>query len=312
MSTHTTTNPPLRNEYPDGMNSLSIEPLYLEIFSNENESNQEQLLGHGTAFLIDASPNRSKCDDRRTLKFTTAGHCLTGKNFFHPNQLLDKQGRSPTFVRIHLPKRLSIGWDPFDVALLDGNHKPTYQIIKHKGMKCDIATFELECTVDFGAEYHLALPDPMCFRRHPFNKSTDWMLDSVGCDQLLISGFPLSRKNQKFALTIPAVIASEPRFPFEFPIGQNNFVEYPFFLVSARTWTGQSGSPVYRSASAGFGARPEGWLLAAGGTHNIVGIYTSRLHPNIQGIDSNQHSDLGVVWPLNLLVDAMYERCPST
>jgi hypothetical protein len=302
MSITTSLNSPPKNEYPEGMNSLSIEPLYLELLC-KYDGCEEKKLAHGTAFLIAASPNRAEGDRRRTMKFATAGHCLTGRNFLQPEKHLDNKNKSePNIAKIWLPKRLTHGWDAFDIELLDSEGKVKYKIIEHEGLACDIATFELECTVDFEEKYHLALPDPMCFRRHPFKASTDWMLDSVGC-QLLISGFPLTRSDQKFALTIPAVIASEPRFPFEFLDGKNGFREYPFFLVSARTWTGQSGSPVYRSASNGFGAMPQGWLLAAGGSHDIVGIYTSRLHPSIEGVDSRQHSDLGVVWPLNLLLD---------
>jgi hypothetical protein len=297
-----------QNQYPPGFNSLSINALYLELFFSADASKP---LAHGTAFLIDASQRGQNGSGRPILKFVTAAHCLTGRSFFPPRKHLSSNLGIPKMARIWLPRLVSCAWKSFDITLTDENGNPTFNIVSHQGKDCDIATFELECDQDFDSNYFLPLPDQLCFHQNYLEHSEDWQRDSVGA-QLLISGFPLKRYSQKLALTIPAIVASEPRFPFELDGGSGVCIKYPFFLVSARTWTGQSGSPVFRSTSSGYTPQGEGWTNAAGATNHIVGIYTSRLFPDGADDKSKQLSDLGIVWPLTLLRDERYQPFATT
>jgi hypothetical protein len=289
----TSTNQRLQtNPWPTGMNSLSLKSLYLELFFKNSD---EKFLAHGTAFLIHVK----ECKLEVRLKFLTAGHNLTGKDFFTKTNL-SKSCAIPNLAKIWLPKSQAIGWCSFDIALGCIN-SPKFKIVQAKGADCDLAVFELTLCKVTASKFLLFCPDPRSFSRHPFKQSSDWMIDSVGA-QLLICGFPQKRVVQKLALTIPAVVASEPRNDYEILDSLGALNCHPFFLVSARTWKGQSGSPVYRSASHGEGATTYDWALAAGATSEVVGIYTGRLNPDThQDPERRDLSDLGIVWPLNLL-----------
>jgi hypothetical protein len=202
----------------------------------------------------------------------------------------------PNFVRVWLPKIDEQTWVRFDIQIRDDNHEPLYRVIKHNGADCDVAIFELNVNTDEYSKYFWPSINHQTFRNSPLKASSNWVGDEIG-SQLLITGFPQQRVNQKLAVTIPAYVATEPRVDYEVT-NQSPSASWPFFLVSARTWKGQSGSPVYINASSGLTLTQDSWMYCSGASTNIVGIYTGRLIPHGAGADS---SDLGIVWHIDLL-----------
>lgn len=216
------------NRYPLGMNSLSLQSLYLEMLCKHDGVNPKKI-AHGTGFFFKATfPEASSACKNVQLKIATAGHNFSGKDFFSRGSL-NKNCAEPNFVRVWLPKILEQIWVPFDIQIRDDDHCPLYRVIKHNGVDCDVAIFELKVNTGEFSEYFLPSINHQTFRESPLKAPSNWAGVEIG-SQLHISGFPQQRDNQKLPVTIPAFVATEPRVDYEV-----TNKSWPFFLVSART-----------------------------------------------------------------------------
>ena len=263
-------------KYPPHINSLSVQSVYIEsIFPGEATSS-------ATGFFI----SLGYCS--RVVYLATARHVLHGSDFF-----TDACSAIPKAIRVWIPLKNRIEWRAFEISLLDENTgSPKW--IDHETVKAaairqtfpdaDIALLPLK--IDDSWRDALVIPYVPC-RRQFF---ADWQR-SIGMN-LYLCGFPLKRTEQKLGVTVTASVASEPNIDFHFRARY-----YPFYLVSGRFWTGQSGSPVLPWPSVGAGSTEGGdWEYADGAEASVVGLYSGRLE-----LSKNETSDLGIVWHADLL-----------
>jgi hypothetical protein len=262
--------------YPPHINSLSIQSVYLEVLFPDPSKTSP-----ATGFFI-----RDGCGSQ-VVYLATARHVLHGSDFFTKDWI-----STPQEIRVWIPLTNRIGWRAFEIALRDENGDPKW--IDHETVNAltidqtlpdaDVALLPLK--LDDAWREALVLPYVPCER----DFFADWQR-SIGMN-LYVCGFPLRRTAQKLAVTIIASVASEPNLDFHYCEKY-----FPFYLVSGRTWSGQSGSPVVPWPSVGAGSTGSGqWRYAAGAGPSVVGLYSGRLK-----LHETETSDLGIVWHADLL-----------
>ena len=278
-------------QIPEGYNAGSLTSIYIEMLFNNN------VLSYGTAFIA-----HRKHPTLRVLLFT-ARHNLTGKDHF-TEKCLCTDAAVPNKIRAWMPRCDSLTWNSIEVPILssDGN-EPRWQEHPTFGCKVDIAALPLnqsDLADDIlGFSYgHISDSD------HDFD---EYNFFDVG-RQVHIVGFPLKMKGIFHAIWTTGFVATDPRVDFPLP---NKFGALPCFLVSARTWSGQSGSPVFAHASSHPSRRGSSWLRSAGSPDLSPHMYTGRLNPPNACNDPAQSptdrlsADLGIVWKSSLLGDIL-------
>jgi Trypsin-like peptidase domain len=281
--------------YPNGINARSVQSIYIEV-GRRDLPYDESSFGHGTAFLIaDDDPHRFAANSNPEVLLVTAWHLFSGQNFFTKTTC-----GIPNFVRVFLPSKTQLSWQQFDLPLLDKYGVELFTQVKYQGNNCDVAYLRVNLPREDARGLYL---NPL--RALALNVASNGQgHDTIGT-RLYVSGFPLKRGAQKLAITISGSIASEPGIDFEY-----DGIDYPFFLVSARTWSGQSGSPVYKFHGSTVWDSCQ-WSSASGGNPAaFAGIYTGRLNPpKALNAPSAQKSsmtepntaDLGIVWHCKVL-----------
>jgi hypothetical protein len=300
MSNSENTTNPVRPELVEGLskdaakvyisnnfNSGSIKALYIKLFFND------QYLFHGTGFIGHRSHN-NEC-----LLFT-AKHLVTTIDFFtaepkvvRPNKMEILYTDKNNSV---LHKMRSIDLYKADgMASLDDDKKLW---IEHPSIETDIVAFSLDNSFlnDISVGCFIDIEPPAA--RYPLEPG----------NSIYVLGFPFKRMNNFLAVWTSGSLAFEPSqdFPMVLKDESGNWFEklLPAYLINARTFFGQSGSPVvdYSSNQARFNNNDQCWYLDSGASGGILGMYTSRLNPQTESAqESKQSSDLGIVWKTEVL-----------
>jgi hypothetical protein len=272
----------------NNFNSGSIKALYIKLFFND------QYLAHGTGFIGRRSHNNEH------LLFT-AKHIVTTIDFFtnkpkvvRPNkmEILYTDKNNSVLHKIHILDLYKAG----GMASFDVDEKLW---IEHPSIETDIVAFSLDNSFlnDISDGCFIDIEPPAA--RYPLEPG----------NSIYVLGFPFMRMNNFLAVWTSGSLAFEPSqdFPIVVKDASGKDIEklLPVYLINARTFKGQSGSPVvdYPSNQARFNNNNDGcWNLDSGASGGILGIYTCRLNPPSEYIEeSKQSTDLGIVWKTEVL-----------
>ncbi|GHA78636.1 hypothetical protein GCM10009007_19700 [Formosimonas limnophila] len=264
--------------YPERFNAGSIQSIYLEIYFSD-ELHRESICRSGTGFLV-----ANSSESPRKVFLVTAKHNFTGLDFFTNDPL----GDQPRLIKIFLPHRKQLRWKPIEIPLYNRENNPLW--IEHPTKDTDIALLEVHC--DELLEYGLPYVDHIVV--NPRLNVTD---------SISVVGFPLERKGQYLAIWTTGFVATDPELDFHFK-GE----EYPFFLISAKTWHGQSGSPVYTGPFAWFSRSNERFYCDSGGFIHLPHMYSGRLNPKEDG----KSSDVGIVWKNTVIREIFHHAIGTT
>ncbi len=263
--------------YPNCAGSLPLQTLYIELFDCKDE-----YLSHGTGFLVHIG-----C---KQIGLITARHNLTALDIFTGQKI----GRAPPKkAKVWIPRKANQSWVPFEIDL---ENKPwiDFETFNPPKPKSDVVIILLHFR-------EKAVKDLLLFTFRTMDevRFSDWQTWRVGMPMTIL-GYPIRRSQQKSALGIAGQLASEPRIDFQ--IGDER---YPMYLVSARTWSGMSGGPVVPFQGHGGYFFDNGeWTAAAGGGEPLcLGLYGGRLT-----VTQNESSDLGLVWRICWLINAVYHE----
>ena len=269
--------------YPLGFNGGSLRAHCMEMYRDELK------LAHGTCFIVWHRVHiNGKCENK--LLLFTAQHNASGLNFFS-RQCLNKSCATPNKLKIYLP----LNENPFNFFIHEIDLE-NEKIIHHPEGEnhCDVIAFNISAQVAEKIE-------PVAFI------STRNMGHEIGsqkyapADDLQILGFPFERQQNALPVWMSGNFAYEPsrKFPYtwkEKDISKQR--ELPAYLINAKTFSGQSGSPVMRHHRDQPSWCGSGWMTPAGAVDELIGIYTCRLEPT--GL-TNMSPDLGLVWGCEVL-----------
>lgn len=214
----------------------------------------------------------------------TARHIFSGRSW-RENQPLT-HSVSPTHVRMTVrssppPEGLQadqLGIFDMVLPLLDADENPLWLEHPDRGHLVDVAALPL--LDNLPKDQMLFMPiEP----EGPLEEPRFWVTQSV-----FIVGYPLGLDHgYLWPLWIRGSVASEPTIYFNY-----KDVEYPLFLVDARTRNGQSGSPVFmfRRHFVEDAHAPEGALSRT----RFLGVYSGRT--NDESENPPMPVDLGFVW----------------
>jgi hypothetical protein len=267
--------------FPLGLRSGTVASIYTEIMR------EERVISHGSSFLVTESV-RQRC-----TALITARHNFTGLNHFTGQML--PPGAIPNRVRLWIPSRRELSWMPFELPLLGADgHTPIWLDAERYGSIVDVAGLDLtELRLN---EKEYGFPFLGCNGAPRYS-------DSFSPGQPVhIVGFPLTNIGTYPAVWTTGFIASDPYFPVQLP---DPIGEIPGFLVSCRTWSGQSGSPVVLPKfgftifnGQSWHSLPERSVVNGIGGMYMPHIYTGRLNPPTPRDEPSMvgSSDLGIVW----------------
>ncbi len=251
--------------------------VYIEIFRDDAP------LANGTGFFV----HRNYPDVKIAL--FTARHNFTAKDHFTKKPV--GQMCIPNRIRVWIPTGEHLEWKSIDKPIRSqGDETQLWHEHPTAGENIDVAALEMSLAeLESGklarfSHFYWELAEP-----------GDYF--DVG-RPIHIVGFPLKISRQYHAIWTTGFIASEPRIDYQLPdpIGMS-----PCFLVSCRTWSGQSGSPVVHSPSAYAIRMESGWGMIANSQAPLPHMYTGRLNPSQDGTSDKFSSDLGIVWKSSAL-----------
>jgi hypothetical protein len=256
----------------------------------------------GTAFVV-----YERYDSKRAL--LTARHNVTGRNHFHPDAPLGGNNLRPSLLRVYFPSsEKPLKWFHHDFNLYeDMNLQMNKLWFEHPNFGADVDVVGLSINSELEKEI-----DPSCFIELSPNK-TSWHDRSdtpyPSCP-LQVIGFPLKRKENYLAVWSSGTFAYEPNCDFPYIDSNGNIKLLPAYLISARTFSGQSGSLVVQHAgNLGWWSENE-FVIDSGGSEKILGMYTCRLSADDRG--TNAVSDLGLVWKQHILYEILVASMPLT
>ena len=208
----------------------------------------------------------------------TAQHNFSGRNW-ETNEFQSPRSVAPTHVkvafRVEPPdgefNANELGVSDWVFRLVDKDENPLWLEHPQRGREVDIAVLAFEKPAP---NLHIVPLTPEVLGSDP----RFWITQDV-----FIAGYPFGLDTGfVWPLWTRGTVASEPAVHFTYK-GR----EYPFFLVDARTRTGQSGSPVFLLR------RPFHEIASddAPPRSRLLGIYTGRIN-----LDNRGDSDLGFVW----------------
>lgn len=275
--------------YPNNFNSGSIKALYIKLFFNDKQ------VAHGTGFIGTRHP-------KREFLLFTAKHNVTAIDFF-TNENISKCTK-PNKMHVFLPiSGNAVSYKEHIINLYkdDSMEKmlPGDELwIEHPNFPTDIVAFKLEDSLLTDLNNICIVEIKLQFPRYSLAPG----------DSIYVLGFPFKRISNFWAVWTSGSLAFEPSkdFPLvgEDSTGKEVEIHLPVYLINARTFKGQSGSPVvdYPSNQARFKNNDKCWYLDSGASGGILGIYTCRLNPPSEYVDeSKQSTDLGIVWKTEVL-----------
>jgi hypothetical protein len=277
-------------ELPWGFNAGSIRALYCEIFA---VADAEIPCATGTAFIGWCNVmGESNCFKAALL---TARHNVTGKNHFPPHDWISIEMKmTPQKMRVYFPCiENPQKWFAHDFPLCESDDANQPNWLEHLTLKADVDVVGFPLNLELLDRVH----DGCLVCLHRTSNEINENLRASSTVQVI--GFPLKRKDNYLAVWSGGAIAYEPTY--DFPLIFKNGVEktYPVYLISARTFSGQSGSLVVRHAGENGWWQNSYFTTASGTKGEILGMYTCRLNADGTG------SDLGFVWRQHVLFEIL-------
>ena len=278
------------------MNSSTLKSVYIEsIFSNQKDDyygGDVKILGTATGFYY-------KYKDRMFL--VTNKHVVTGKNTF-TGQCISSLGSIPTVLRAVVN---------FDIINNDDSHEYfeatlAFELYEDIQSQLDKIWYESEksdmidvAVIDVTERYHKSIENIKEIRQC---KECDWYYYNYKnkkekhyvTENIFVVGFPFGYKSTGhdgwYAIWNNGTIASEYEQQLVVPVDAlMSGIEYSIvdaFLVDAKTWEGQSGSPVLATVTEDDA--------------QLIGIYSGR---------TNKDSSLGYVWKLDKINRIVQKVC---
>ena len=275
-----------------GCSAGSVRSLYLEMLRDET------ILATGSGFI--ACTGHFRSDKKLRIGLATAKHNLTGTNFFTGQSNNGKDLKIPNNVRVYFPEIINGGLNFFS-SIYDLGESPNEKFFSSNNADvaflnlrkddisrvCGVSIFDLDSSQFLGKDF------------------------SVG-SEVQILGHPIKRFSPNYLATSSfGKIAYEPSVSFPFK-DKENCRELDAYLVNARTFSGQSGSLVYRHVSCHPYLNGCGEFMSNSGAIDVVvGLYSSRINPHEDEFGNKPDSDLGLVWRASALFDVLQLLPPA-
>lgn len=266
----------------------SLRPVYIEMMycpegRDATPESEVIMMAKGTGFFY-------RVDDR--LFLVTARHNFSGKHWENGKFLNKNYSAAPTHVavgfRSQSPTKFnSTGWtvpvQQYLLNLIDVAWQPVWLEHPRFSTSIDIAALEFTQPQEQG-DVILDAWDEAPAASDPRSKL--WVSQDIS-----VVGFPYGlRGSFDLPIWIGGTIASEPALLHEYRGKQ-----YPLFLVSAATRSGQSGSPVLTVRQPGCATIEDGAVRAGIGPRwDLVGVYTGRVP---EDYDAKEGSAFGAELP---------------
>jgi len=272
-----------------GFSSGSLRSLYLEMFRDN------YLCGTGSGFIAYSDWSLDGSEFR--IGLATAKHNFTGLDFFTGRSINPIDMRIPNKVKVYFPEindnQLCFFVVEYDLLNEFENDAELFFSL----IDADIAFLPIK-------KEHLKRISPAAY----FNLS----IQDVGDDffigsEVQIIGHPVQRFPPNYlAISSFGKLAYEPSFLFPLKVGDNDCRLLNAYLINARTFSGQSGSLVYRYASCHPFLNDCGSFVSnAGAIECLIGLYSSRLNPFERISEKRPDPDLGLVWRTSALLDVL-------
>lgn len=278
------------------MNNNTLKSVYIEsVFACEKDDyfgENVTLLGTATGFYY-------KYKNRMFL--VTNKHVVTGKNTFN-GQYISTMGAIPTALRTVVN---------FDIINNDNSHEYfevtlVYELYDDLQCQLDKLWYENDhssmidvAVIDVTERYYKSIEKIKEVRQC---KDCDWYYynysDGAGAhyvtEDIFVVGFPFGYKSTGYdgwyAIWNNGTIASEYEkalvVPVDSLLNESEYIVADAFLVDAKTWEGQSGSPVLASVTED--------------NAKLLGIYSGR---------TNKDSSLGYVWKIDIINQIVQRVC---
>jgi hypothetical protein len=229
---------------------LSVTSLQVEIFTGGTQ------VSSATGFTIERNGS---------YYLVTNWHVVTGINP-DTNEVLSRNADVPDELRVWMHVDPLGNWRQIRIPLLDPSSKELY-LVNSDGQSTDVVIVPL-----------LNLPDQIRVYRFDLSLSETDMIPDVAMPVSIV-GFPhgISAAG-KFPIWKTGHLASEYDL---------NYADKPVCLVDATTRGGMSGSPVVMKMNGGYRTNDGRYILAGGVTTRFLGIYSGRIHNDIE---------IGKVW----------------
>lgn len=224
---------------------LSVTSLHVEIFAGVTR------LSSATGFTIERNGSQY---------LVTNWHVVTGINP-DTNEILSNDASIPDELRIWMHVDPLGSWNQINIPLLDSSSNELY-LANSDGQATDVVIVPLP-----------NLPNQV--KVYPFDLSlsaTD-MVPEVAMP-ISIIGFPHGMSAAgKFPIWKTGHLASEYDL---------NYANKPVCLIDATTRGGMSGSPVVLKMNGGYRTKNGNYMLAGGVSTRFLGIYSGRIHNDIE------------------------------
>jgi hypothetical protein len=276
---------------PYGFNAGSIKALYCEILIDEDSPNP---IASGTAFI---GLNQAHAEGGFKAVLLTARHNVTGKDHFQPDKPISNYSCDVRLLRVYFPKiENPFSWfsEDFPLYLGDDSKEPNW--LEHPISKSNIDVVGIPLNAVLLEKIH-----PGSFvNLHNSSDDQDGFIPSA---PLYVIGFPLRRKANYLAVWSGGTLAYEPKFDFPYIDNEGVEQQLPAYLISARTFSGQSGSLVIEYAGQMGGWDGKRFSTGSGTRDEILGMYTCRI--SADNGSNKETSDLGLVWKQQILFEIL-------
>lgn len=269
-----------------GFSSGSLRSLYLEMFRDDI------LCGTGSGFI--AYSDWSLKDQALRIGLATAKHNFTGLDFFTGQYINHNHPFIPNKVKIYLPEIIDNQLIFFAVE---------YDLLNECDNDAELFFFLSDADIAFLPikKEHIKRISPVaCFNLSTQDVGEDFFVGS----EVQIIGHPVKRFPPNYlAISSFGKLAYEPSFLFPLKVCDDDFRLLNAYLINARTFSGQSGSLVYRYASCHPFLNSSGSFVSnAGAIECLIGLYSSRLNPFERKSEKRPDPDLGLVWRTSALL----------
>jgi hypothetical protein len=272
-----------------GFSSGSLRSLYLEMYRGDN------LCATGSGFIAYSDWNLD--DQTLRIGLATAKHNFTGSNFFTGQFINQSEPYIPNKVKIYFPEingsQLRFFFVEYDLLNESENDSELFFSLND----ADIAFLPIK-------KEHLKKISSLTF----FDISNqDVGEDFFVGSEVQIIGHPVQRFPPNYlAISSFGKLAYEPSFLFPYKVRDDDRRLLNAYLINARTFSGQSGSLVYRYASCHPFLNDSGSFVSnAGARECLIGLYSSRLNPFERKSEKIPDPDLGLVWRTSALLDVL-------